>query len=405
MAGRKKVPGHVQKGGRSLMVSKSLTKLGIPRIYRSSGTMDKNVLASIKNMLNALAQDGTPESVTLLHKLARGEVPFLLAVADWRKKGTTGVKKLAEDTAPIDEASCIEWLSGKYTKASTRTGYLKNYRTMMKHAKPGETMTDLPTILGRYRVWCVKNGKNFRAFDYAVAVAQAWVRSVLTDESETYRKLRKVERFGVRPDPRKKEYFSPREIMNVVQKLPDDVGAMVWSMAVYGCGPKEYMVDGWRIEENGVHIFGEKSAHRDRIVPLLSDYPPAPAVVTYYKKLHRWLSKASNGAVTPYTMRNCYPRWLGLAGVPYAHAQMYQGHAPTRQTDTYAFHDTAKTREGDAAKLQTWIQEELKNNPPSEDVTKVKIGAPRGWQRASRTYQDDTIAPEVKGKKRKRKAA
>jgi hypothetical protein len=49
-----------------------------------------------------------------------------------------------------------------------------------------------------------------------------------------------------------------------MQRLPDSVGDMLWTMALHGLGPKEYLHDGVRAEGEGLHIFGQKHEHRDR---------------------------------------------------------------------------------------------------------------------------------------------
>lgn len=392
MAGRLKVAGHIQKGGKSLMVQRQFARLGIVRMYRSSGTTDKNEFLGINNLLSKLADLGTSDAVAVLKKLAAGEARFLDALAEYNERGLKGVlRRFSEPSAPIDKGAFLAWVNGAYTRTTTRAGYYANYRKATSFAKPGESMKDLPAIMGRYRVWCVEHNRNFRAWDYALAVCQAWVRDTLGDEVPVYRALRKLERFDSKPDPRAKQYFSPRDVMNVCQKLPEDVAAMVWSMAVYGAGPKEYMEDGWKVENLGLHIFGQKHKHRDRTVPLLLNHLPAKVAPIQYRTLLRYISKASGGAMTPYSLRNAYPRWLLAADVPYNRVQMYQGHAEASQTDTYAFHDTQQFLSEDAAKLEAWLSKELSAVPASPDREIVAVGPARGWSTSKRGGFDSEV--------------
>jgi hypothetical protein len=380
------------------MIQRQFAKLGIPRMYRSSGTGDKNTFASINTMLTALAKNGSAASVAVLTKMNEGHLTFIDALNKFTDKGFVGIETLAEPTAAIDRAACVKWLRGHYDKRTTREGYYANYRRFMTFAEPGHTMKDLPVIMSAYRVWCIENKKNYRAWNYALAVCQAWVSDVLGDESPVYARLRRLDRFKPKPNRRRKEYFSPRDIMNVCQKLPEDIAAMVWSMAVYGAGPKEYMQDGWKVEGMGVHIFGEKHAHRDRVVPLLPNHFPTPAVLDSYRTLYSYLVKASGGKMKTYSMRNAYPRWLTSAGIPYHRVQIYQGHAESSQTDTYAFHETHRQFAEDAAKFEAWIVQQLAEEPASLDRDIITVGKRRGWSVKKRGgYYDDLAALRLVG--------
>jgi hypothetical protein len=393
MAGRMKVAGHKQRGGASFMVQREFSKLGVGRIYRSAGTSDKNKLIAINTMLTALAKDGSADAVAVLRKLKDGRLSFLEVVSELTQRGINRIGRLAESTASIDASACVKWLRENYDTRTTRENYYANYRRMRSFGKPDETMKDLPEIMTRYRIWCVQHEKSYRAWDLALSVCQAWVKQKLGDESNVYVRLCRLERFSVKPDARRKQYSSPRDIMNVCQKLPEDVAAMVWSMALYGAGPKEYMEDGWQKEGVGLHIFGKKHEHRDRIVPLLPNYAPAPAVRHGYRTLYSYVRKASGGRLTPYAMRNAYPRWLSAAGVPYNRVQMYQGHAETSQTDTYAFHNTQNQLLEDALKLEKWITDQLVDEPASTDRAIVTVGKRRGWSVKKRGgYYDDLTA-------------
>jgi hypothetical protein len=201
----------------------------------------------------------------------------------------------------------------------------------MRDRKNGETMRDLPAILTRYRARRQREQAGYRAWNYALQVCKAWVKGSLGARSGTYADLQGLKTFPIARNHRTNEYWSPRDVKNILARLPDDVGSMCWTMATHGIGPKEMMHDGICVEGNGLRIKGQKNSHRDRIVPLVE--PPAPVALTSYKNLLVWMTRASDGRMFPYDLRRCYPRWLQEAMVPYHRVKMYQGHAPQDQTD------------------------------------------------------------------------
>lgn len=366
--------GYIQPGGKCFMVNQRFGTYGVPRLYRSSGTSDKHTWASIKTMLAELKEWGTPDAAAIVRRLADGSLTFIDAVATYRAEGKKGMAKHAEPDYPITEAAFQDWVKRHDVKPATRESYHKTYKAVAKHIRVADTMKTLPTVMKRYRDRCVLDGKNFRAWDTALAVCQAWVKGVMDDEATPYRQLRKLERFDRKPDPRKKRYFSPRDIRNVCDRVPEDVAAVIWGMACYGMNPKEYLIDGWAIDGQGVHIYGEKHAHRNRIVPLLPDFPPVkPAIHFNYHTLHNYVRAGSDKEMTPNAPRNAYPRWLGEAGIPWNRVKMYQGHAQSEMTDTYAMHHVAEAQLiEDGKKLQAWITAQLVANPAAVIPEKPK---------------------------------
>jgi hypothetical protein len=366
MPERKHKVGYIQPNGTSFMVNARFKKHGVPRLYRSSGTSDAKTFAAIKTMLADLGSLDTPEATTLVRKLADGSLTFLDALATYRQDGRKGmIAKHAHVDSPVSEKSFNHWLDRHDVTENTRINYRWAFKALQRYIKVADSMDTLPTVLKRYREDCILNDRNRRAFDNALAVCKAWVKGVQDDESETYRKLRKVKRFGKKPDPRKKRYFSPRDVMNVCDEVPTSIKQMLWGMAVTGMHYKEYMVDGWEIEGNGVHIFGEKTDHRNRIVPLLPNHVPLmPDLDFKYKSAWSYITTASGKKMTVNGPRNSYPRWLASAGIPWNRIKMYQGHTASEMTDTYAFYNvTQEELRADGELLQKWIESELEREP------------------------------------------
>lgn len=352
---------HRQAGGRTLMVQRQFKRAGIPRIYRSSGTTSVKRLERINQMLTDLAESDDPASQKILEQVASGQKSFLEALSTYQRRGVEGLKALAND-APIDARAFAQWLGEHNVKETTRKTYLANYRSLMRFARTADRMKDLPTIMDRYRQNCVKNNRNQRAWELGLAVSKGWVRSVLGAGSPVYEKLGQLTPpTSNATKSKERHYFSPRDVQNVMQKLPDAIAQMVWTMALHGMGPKEMMQDGCRVENTALRILGEKTKHRNRLVPLI--HFPSPVVLRDYKALYRLITRASNGEMRPYDLRRCYPRWLYEAGVSANRIQMYQGHSEQTQTDSYAFYDTRPFLTKDADALRTWVANQLEAAP------------------------------------------
>jgi hypothetical protein len=369
---------HRQAGGKYLMVQRQFKELQwnrltpgllalVPtsrRIYRSSGTNDGKTFDRINDMLTrlAIASGQNDDALILLAKLSIGQVSFLDALRDFDAKGFSGIRKYGEEDGPIDEAAFDTWIAGHQIEESTRRTYKANYRTMMKFANSSETMKDLPEILTRYKAYAVRKKKNFRAWNYSLVVMEAWVKGTLGKRSDVYGRLTELDRFTIKKHHRFNQYFSPAQIRAVCDAMPFDVGKQCWMMAIFGMGPKELMEDGFAVEGQGLHIFGAKTEHRDRLVPLVEQ--PAPVTVTVDKTLRQWVKRASKGTMKPYDFRRSYPRWLLDAGVAYHRVKMYQGHAPQTQTDEYAFHDVQRFLAEDGATFRAWLDKELSKKAP-----------------------------------------
>jgi integrase len=397
---------HSQAAGKHLMVQRQFARCGIRRMYRSSGTSDPKVLQRINDMLAELADEPTEPHRQILQQLNQGKLSFLEVLAAYKKLGVKGVEKLASDSG-IRTEDFSRWLDGHPIAETTRASYLANYTTLMKWSKQDDTMRSLPIILDEYRKWCVKNKRNHRAWNIAMSVCKAWVRATLSARSEVYQDLRSMKTLKRKGSSHTNPYFSPRDVQDVMQRLPDGVGDMLWTMALHGLGPKEYLFDGIRVEGDGLHIRGQKHEHRDRVVPLV--VKPAPVVIPSYRRLYELIKKASDKQMRPYDLRRSYSRWLLGAGVISNRAKMYQGHTTQDQTDTYAFHDARDFLKADALLLQNWLEAELQASTPSPVSSKIPTSTRRGPGRATPTsYRPEVPVPtqsEVERKRRHRRAA
>jgi hypothetical protein len=382
------------------MVQRQFSKLGIPRMYRSAGTDSPTVLAAINAMLTELAAEGEGE---ILNQLNEGKRTFIEVLKRYKKVGVEGVSQMAGD-APATEAAFEDWLSGHTSRATTQTSYRSSYRTLRLWLKANSTMQDIPAAMKRYRAACVKANRNYRAWDHTLAVCKAWTKGTLGKRSAVYASLQDLKAFHMSPSHRENIYFSPRDVQNVMQRLSDDVAAMVWTMALHGLGPKEYMVDGTKVDGNGLIVFGEKNSHRQRTVPLIE--PPAPLAPIGYKTLHAYITKASDGALKPYDLRRSYARWLLAADVPYNRVMTYMGHKPRAQTDQYAWHKVDQFLAVDGEKFRLWIAAELAKEPPSADTVKVVREKVRGFSGAAAPpFRPEIIEPRRPARRRRKEHA
>ncbi|MES2179326.1 MAG: hypothetical protein V4550_15815 [Gemmatimonadota bacterium] len=364
---RKKTRHHRPKNGATFYVNRRFPQYGVPRLCRSSGTNDEKVFDDIQRLLDQLGQLGSPEAAKIIQGIHKKRLTFVDALGAHQGEGRQGIIRLAEDDAPIDERSFQAWLAVHDVTQSTRTSYRNAFKALEKFVKSGDTMKSLPAVLGRYRDDCVKLGRNRRAFDIALAVAQAWVKKTIGPASMPYRDVRLVQRFNDKPDARKSKYFSPRDIMNIAQRLPAPLDDVLFATASYGTNPKEYFSDGFTVTPDGVEIHGEKSKHRKRIVPLLRNFPPViPPAWINYRRWWRYVTMASNGEMLPDDARKSFARWMSEAGIPFNRAEQYQGHAETTQTATYFYHvATAGQLRTDGLLLNDWIKKNLEQEPPN----------------------------------------
>ncbi|MFN8800556.1 MAG: hypothetical protein ACK5ZO_00135 [Gemmatimonas sp.] len=352
-----------------------------------------------------------------LMKLHRGILTFADCLATMQATGLVGLGHLIESLSKqpsheISEAAFEQYLTETQLGENTRNTYRYNFKTLSFFVRKGETLEDLPSVLERYRVNCVKLERNYRAFDFARELCQGWVRKRLGPNTETYKQVKGIDSLKRPKTHKSNPYFSPTDIKNIMAYLPDGIAAMMWFQVLHGMNAKELLVDGYDVvapdgtaDPNGIglQIWGRKNDFRyGRITPLLTQ--PPELATTVYSRYHNWLKRASLAAgfqkFGTHDLRRSFVRWCVRAGIPKPVADQYGGWMPSQQIDEYLYSEVQSELSLNRDKLKKWIDEELAKNPPKTDVVKVRAGVRIEGLYGERT----TMVNAVKNVSKERKA-
>lgn len=384
--------------GTSLVLQRKWPSLGIPRFSKATGATTQahaRLIAAAVDGVAKAAKGGNAGALRLLKALHHGNVslPQLDAVMLNGLDAMLALLPAAPEPekpadpadGPNDAEAFQEWLAEHDIKPQSRKSYTHQYNALMRHATPAQTrMRDLPDILDTMRRWCVRNDSHRTAFNRALAVCLAWVRGTrgLGKRHAIYLALGDLTRFPEKPKP--KEHYTPRELQDVIQRLPDHIGPMLWFEACHGLGATEMLYDGYRRDgTHGLRVAGEKNEYRERTVPYVG-----PLLTTlgikHLSGYHGWfkaITRDTRRRMTPHTLRACYSRWLEDAGIPGRRVRIYMGHAIASMTERYQAALVTRELADDAAKLRAWIDAELAAHPASEDVTPIVRDPGQGARR------------------------
>jgi hypothetical protein len=381
--------------GKSYRIQRSLKRIGIPRLYRSTGTNDEKTHRRYEDMVDnlisrAIKLDDEVAKNTLM-KLHRGLISFSECFAILQANGMAGLydwhNSMREGPKDeITESAFEQYLLETQLEENTRNTYRYTFKTLNFFVKKAETLHDLPEILERYRVTCVKLNRNFRAFEITKAMCQGWAKRRLGKDSETYTNIKKTEPLKKPKTHKTNPYFSPTDIKNIMAYLPDGIANMMWFQVLHGMNAKELLADGFDVvdaDQNpnpngvGLQIWGQKNEHRHgRVTPLMMQ--PPELMTTVYSRYHNWLKRASLAAgyqkFGTHDLRRSFVRWCVRALIPKPVVDQYGGWMPNQQIDEYLYSDVSSELETNRDKLKAWIEAELAKNPPKTDVVKVRAG-------------------------------
>ena len=352
-------------------------------MYRSSGTSDPEMFREIEKLVDELKQiaveSGDDKARTLLHDLHRGDITFVEALRLKHLEGIKGVTKLStrlrEASFALTMEALDEYMAEQQHSETTRTNYRHNFRTMMVFARSGESLKDVPQILARYRAACVSLGRNFRAFNLSRAIMQGWVAHTIGKYSETYQAIRMVKRLKEEKNHGKNKYYSPKEIRALTKFLPKEIGDLLMFQLLHNMNAKELLVDGFEVVGNiGLHIFGKKTRHRDRIVPLMVKPPKIPDIA--YNRYYDWLRSAAKAMgwekFGTHDARRSGMRWQQRAGIPKSVVSQFAGKAPQDLTDEYLYADNQPMLREYRDKYREWLRGEMEGFEPPENAHVVK---------------------------------
>ena len=319
----------------------------IGRIRVASGTDDVDVFNAIVSALKVLYRNG---ELTTLVMVREKKIAPLEIYAAFKRSELDRLPKV-EDFRSLKKAS-DDWLAHFDAAPQTIRDYRNNIAQLLK-LNPKATLAGLPELLEEYRRKCLKQGKRV-AFARCRSALMAFVRDTIGRSSRLYGEVS-----DVRPLKRAVKPPKPRLSVDFVRDVREalgDNGTMWWSMCMTGMIPKEYFIDGFRVEKGAVRIFGEKRTGRQRRVPLV--YKPVQPRITpagFKTALQRVELK-----VTPKQARDFYAQLLEEAKIPRTRRRMYLGHGGKDITDVYEEYEIASRLREDAERIKEVLGKEAR---------------------------------------------
>lgn len=337
--------GHKVGGMKNLRIDRVFR--GVGRIALSSGTNNKNVYNGILAMLNDLQERGRLDD---LKAIQSKHLTPLQAYTKWKDGKLVGVASISYVTGLRD--SLNDWVDTYQCADTTRAGYVNNINQLLKQSKAKQLVSDLPTVLRKYKDHCKKNDTP-KSFNHTRATCLAYARDRFGKHSDLYRDISSIDVLDYRK-ARMNNPLTVKDVVTLTKGLKSSVADMVWTMCTTGMGFKEYG-DGFTVETDHIIIHGKKNNHRwDRMVPLIRT--PTRRVLQY--KRFREVIQEVRPDVTPYDFRRTYAVWLESAGVLRSHIEMYMGHSPRRMTDLYLIRDVSRYLNNDADLVRQFIEKQ-----------------------------------------------
>ena len=108
-----------------------------------------------------------------------------------------------------------------------------------------------------------------------------------------------------------------------------------------------------------VHIPGEKTEFRDRIVPYLihPEKPKTKSADWFNTVLGKAAAKVIKKPFTAYDLRRSFALLLDNAGIPGNRQRLYMGHSPATQTEEYGVHDVRNYIMQDQRKVMAYLKQ------------------------------------------------
>ncbi len=275
------------------------------------------------------------------------------------------------------------WLETAQCADGTRENRRGAFRSLKTDGRRAYQLRDLPGLLTGYRRTCEAAGYP-RAFNVAKTCVQAFLRDTVGRRHQLYIDVADTEKLKERGEGL--SGFALVDALAVRDELSTAVGRAWWSMCLTGMGLKEFWEDGWTVQDDRVHIKGEKAFGRVRDVPLV-DTPVRPEIGRrgYVTALRRLSVKRLTALLTerlereptrqevatalreergeiwhvaPYRARKTFARWAEDAGVPRVRRLMYLGHGKQDVTDRYERYQIAEFLREDARRMRALLPQQ-----------------------------------------------
>lgn len=317
---------------------------GVGRVHRRSGVRTARERNALVAMLQELpkrgfrslvvdVQAGRRTPLELYGHYTGGTLEHLLRPTDDRP------------LAPLFEV----WLEEALVAPTTRALRRDVWAALRPHVGRGTLLRDVPDVLAAYRGACERAGHP-RAFNVTRTCLQAFARDTVGKRHALALAVADTPMLKERRQGRRG--FALAEALEIRAALSPEAAACWWAMCCTGMGPKEYWVDGWRVEGDRVHISGTKASGRDRDVPLVEE-PGRPTLTR--DGFTSALRRLEGPKVTPYQARKSFARWMEDAQIPRIRRRQYLGHGEQDVSDKYEGYEVDAYLREDAERLRALL--------------------------------------------------
>ena len=328
---------------------------GVGRIRGPSGTSDPKTYARMVGMLDELYNRGRPDILKAIKQYFEtrhhaGLAPMIV----FRAYCDEGLSSLptAAGLEPLIQ-SMLDWID-VHDVSDT---YKKTMRSCVRHiARVGNShspISDLPDIIGQLKM---QMRDKPRMFAMVRSTALGFLRAKFRRHHSLWNDVAGIDPLIVR---NKRPHYpkTPEEMRTITSRMHPNYANIAWSMASTGMGPKEYWIDGWKVEGDRVRIYGKKRDGRDRFVPLIKGVPLVKPIGSL-KAFRLALGSADFGRMGVYDLRRSYATWLEAAAIPRTRRKLYLGHGARTVTDLYEWVDVNEFIAGDSRKLTQHVNPE-----------------------------------------------
>lgn len=338
-----------KKGLRGSFIIDRRTRVG--RIAVASGTNRVPTFKRLNEMLTALNETGRDD---ILRAIRDGDL-LPLSVYDAFRSNELHRLPLGKELLPLKETMTLWNQSAevsKQRKADNKSG-------IKRLSEKVALVANLPDALIAVRSDLARE-QHPAQFNRIRATALAFVRDTLKRSHRLYGEVRDVPLMKEVKQP-DRHILSWTDVQAIAEKMTDARDrAAVYGMALTGMGPKEWYVDGWKLGENRVTIYGAKRKARTRIVPCVrvarfASPVPAAGVGSTREKRRFGERLFSLAGYRPYDLRRTYANWLEASNVPRTRRIAYLGHSGGDVTSLYERHEVEQFLVEDARRIEAYL--------------------------------------------------
>lgn len=319
---------------------------GIGRIRRASGTSDKKTFRAILAMLAQLYSTGKHE---VLREIQSGSVTPLEAFGYWTAEQLAALPSVA--TLKLVSPTVENWTKTHDVEQITRRNYVYAIRRFIK-VVGNPSLIKLPDAIAQYRAYCDDHDLH-RSFNALRTTMLSYLNHALGRSSWLYGKVSDIATLSI-DSPKRAPQLNVREAYKLLTQLPTAHAEMARTMLLTGMGLGE-LNGKWEVLEDRVRIYGTKTEHRVRVVPLLVSNLSRP---TRARNAFCAALRAVRADLSPYTFRRTFAHWMELANVPRSRRKLYLGHSTGDTTGGYEVSEVEQFLAEDAERLTTFIERE-----------------------------------------------